>query len=884
MEPVKITAVSKELGITSRTLRYYEEIGLINSIRPNFERYRYFDKDNIERIRQIQVLRKMQIPIKEIVSIYYSREMSTVVEVFTRRIAKIDDEINALSELRRIVYEFLDTMHEKGIKKISAIPLLYDEMEKRLERSDRLDAASEVLRKPVETSIVSLPSMAMISSVNHHTNQSEPAEFWNWLNRINFPLSGPGQGEIFEFQNDNQDTVIIVKVGEGFRNNGDYSEYTFEGGLFARSGVYVDDDPIAFHDALIDSFDDNFYYEVDYTHDGDLRQASLVEGVLSPDSKREKVLIYVPVKKRMPNAALYDPNEIVEKISPREIEEANPVLWEKNVPLDGLEPINNPHYAMTEDGEAEYEVEYIGYISTRRLSTRVEVKLPFRVDVEFKVDQSSGRFGYGSDEGSVRIHHGTNLYGLNMHNNADSELSEEALAFNQPIFGDYFKYPKRGRIPYDVYNRLTWIIGAHHFSVILNGEVRFCGINFPYMQLDLSREKPFPVILGSDGQGKRYFRKIVVSQLQYSPKLKIDKGGITMNKRQSNNMLPRLHQLITSEKGENYWFNGCAKYVMESYGEAEYDYWFFSGITGDKLTQVHADEVYSDDRFRGNGVTDYRMSHGTGGAFLEEIFSVCGYESSYVSLGEIGKNRTMYIQTIMSYIDKGVPVILCHSQIITGDWWAVFVGYEEHGNTLLYITGDEDTPQKISMDDLFTESISEWEKDAYGLCFVGEKREEKDLKTIYRKAVLSLPKLLTTKIDSCSFGAEAFRSWADEIKQGRFDGMKIPDFKDWGMYTIYVCNLATNGSCCDAFLDRALELNPDYTFLADIKKEYKKIARYWNDDDGKDLEALGGGFNVKLETLQDKEQREKIARKILEMADCMDNVVRILQEGLVGEA
>jgi DNA-binding transcriptional MerR regulator len=875
MEPVKITALSKELGITSRTLRYYEEIGLINSIRPNFEKYRYFDKDNIERIRQIQVLRKMQIPIKEIASIYHSREMSTVVEVFTRRIAKIDDEINALSELRRIVYEFLDTMHEKGIKKISAIPLLYDEMEKRLERYDRLDSASEMLRKPVETSIVSLSPMAMISSVNHHTNRSEPTEFWNWLNRISFPLPGPGQGEIFEFQNDSQDTVIIVKVDEGFRNDGDYSEYTFEGGLFARSGVYVDDDLIAFHDKVIDSFDDNFYYEVDYTHDGDLRQPSLVESVLSADSKRDKVLIYVPVKKRIPNAALYDPNEIVEKISAREIEEANPVLWEKNVPLDGLEPINNPHYAMTEDGEAEFEVEYIGYISTRRLSTRVEAKLPFRVDVEFKVDQSSGRFGYGSDEGSVRIHHGTNLYGINMHNSADSELSEEALAFNQPIFGDYFKYPKRGRIPYDVYNRLTWIIGEHHFAAILNGEVRFCGINFPYMQSDLSREKPVPVILGSDGQGKRYFRKIVVSQLQYSPKLIIDKGVITMNKRQSNNMLPRLHQLITSEKGENYWFNGCAKYVMESYGEADYDYWFFSGITGDKLAQV-----YSYDGFRGDGVTDYRLSDGTG-AVLEDVFSVCGYDSSHVTLAEIGKNRTMYVQTVMSYIDNGVAVILDHKFHLG---WAVLVGYEEYGKTLLYINGDEKTPQKMSMDDLFTESLSDWEKEAYGLCFVGEKREEKDLKEIYRNTIHKLPELLTTKNDSYCFGAEAFRSWADEISRGRFDGMKIADFEGWGIYTIYVCNLATNGSCCDTFLDRALELNPDYTFLADVKKEYKKIARYWNNDAGKDLEALGGGFNVTLETLQDKEQREKIAGKILKMAVCMDNVVKLLQEGLVGEA
>ena len=81
-ELVKISDITAGLGISSRTLRYYEETGLIQSVRPQFEAYRYYDEENVERIREICVLRKMQIPIRDVIRIFESRDMSVVVETF----------------------------------------------------------------------------------------------------------------------------------------------------------------------------------------------------------------------------------------------------------------------------------------------------------------------------------------------------------------------------------------------------------------------------------------------------------------------------------------------------------------------------------------------------------------------------------------------------------------------------------------------------------------------------------------------------------------------------------------------------------------------------------------------------------------------------------
>lgn len=69
MDFVKITDLTIQLGISSRTLRYYEQMGLVQSERLQIEKYRFYNQENIERVKQILVLSKMQIPVKDIVKI-----------------------------------------------------------------------------------------------------------------------------------------------------------------------------------------------------------------------------------------------------------------------------------------------------------------------------------------------------------------------------------------------------------------------------------------------------------------------------------------------------------------------------------------------------------------------------------------------------------------------------------------------------------------------------------------------------------------------------------------------------------------------------------------------------------------------------------------------
>lgn len=203
---------------------------------------------------------------------------------------------------------------------------------------------------------------------------------------------------------------------------------------------------------------------------------------------------------------------------------------------------------------------------------------------------------------------------------------------------------------------------------------------------------------------------------------------------------------------------------------------------------------------------------------------------------------------LILYIDKGIPDISMGHE---GPPFGVLVGYREQGRTLLYITGNDHEPKRISSD----EAMESEAPDVSGWIFVGEKKEQKDIAGLYREAIYALPELLKTNNETYCFDSAAFYAWANDIESGYFDGMKLDEFPPWPMHTNFVCVLATNESGAHNFLKRAQAHNPEMTFLDKVNELYAQTGQIWENDNGNDLEALGGGFNVTLEVLQDKVRR-----------------------------
>ncbi|MDR0948344.1 MAG: MerR family transcriptional regulator [Lachnospiraceae bacterium] len=107
-----ITEATKLFGLSTRTLRYYEQIGLIKSERADDYAYRVYSDDTLNRLRQIIVLRKLRIPLKSISDILQNGDARKAIDVFLANISEIDAEITALSTIRVILHQLTERLEE----------------------------------------------------------------------------------------------------------------------------------------------------------------------------------------------------------------------------------------------------------------------------------------------------------------------------------------------------------------------------------------------------------------------------------------------------------------------------------------------------------------------------------------------------------------------------------------------------------------------------------------------------------------------------------------------------------------------------------------------------------------------------------------------------
>lgn len=69
-----INKLSKMAGISTRTLRYYDEIGLLSTKRISNNDYRIYGKNEVELLQQILFFRELGMPLDKIKKIIWSKD------------------------------------------------------------------------------------------------------------------------------------------------------------------------------------------------------------------------------------------------------------------------------------------------------------------------------------------------------------------------------------------------------------------------------------------------------------------------------------------------------------------------------------------------------------------------------------------------------------------------------------------------------------------------------------------------------------------------------------------------------------------------------------------------------------------------------------------
>jgi MerR family transcriptional regulator, copper efflux regulator len=129
VEMLKIGELAKQAGVTTRTLRYYEQLGLFVPSNVNTKGYRYYNDDTLAQITRIRNLQRVGLSlteIKEVIGLYFRQKkkveakektlkyMQSHLDVLNGKIRLLNNVKSELKEQMQVTHDRLLQLKEKG--------------------------------------------------------------------------------------------------------------------------------------------------------------------------------------------------------------------------------------------------------------------------------------------------------------------------------------------------------------------------------------------------------------------------------------------------------------------------------------------------------------------------------------------------------------------------------------------------------------------------------------------------------------------------------------------------------------------------------------------------------------------------------------------------
>ncbi|GAB7028001.1 MerR family transcriptional regulator [Geotalea toluenoxydans] len=120
-EAESIGDLAKTFGLTTRTLRYWEEVGIIESVQRQDGATRGFTPYYVRRIKFILKLKELGLTIKEMQDLYSAygdakqtdKMIPRLIEILDQHINKVDEKMAQLASLRKEIVDYRQKIIER---------------------------------------------------------------------------------------------------------------------------------------------------------------------------------------------------------------------------------------------------------------------------------------------------------------------------------------------------------------------------------------------------------------------------------------------------------------------------------------------------------------------------------------------------------------------------------------------------------------------------------------------------------------------------------------------------------------------------------------------------------------------------------------------------
>lgn len=123
---LRIGEIAAEFGLNPKSIRFYEGIGLLPSPRRADNGYRWYDDSDRERLRFIQQAKAVGLTLAEMREILDLRSGGTrpcerVQRLLDQKIATIDQQLQALADMRQELVQLRATVTDVAVGRICGI-------------------------------------------------------------------------------------------------------------------------------------------------------------------------------------------------------------------------------------------------------------------------------------------------------------------------------------------------------------------------------------------------------------------------------------------------------------------------------------------------------------------------------------------------------------------------------------------------------------------------------------------------------------------------------------------------------------------------------------------------------------------------------------------
>ena len=117
---MRIGELAEQAGVTPRTIRYYEDLGLLGPSEREGQGFRYYTETELTRLKKIDYLKQMGLSLEEIgevIPLYCEdptglRGKRRILEILIAQLQEMDEKIAALQQFRAEMLTNIERVQE----------------------------------------------------------------------------------------------------------------------------------------------------------------------------------------------------------------------------------------------------------------------------------------------------------------------------------------------------------------------------------------------------------------------------------------------------------------------------------------------------------------------------------------------------------------------------------------------------------------------------------------------------------------------------------------------------------------------------------------------------------------------------------------------------